>query len=148
MGAEKAVELVEIGGKIATLCSQLAEVREKRDELSKQVSALEKELTPLLVRHGILIAEMAGAAVPAPPPAAPAASNSTMAAPMSGGGPDRQLERRIIKYLEDADPGVGAMDIARHLNVDAAKVREVMHGLATRNQSGGSMPIEPDAPTH
>lgn len=141
MGAENAAELVELGGKIATLCGQLAELRVKRDELNTQVTALEKELTPLLVRHGELIAKMAGAALP-PPPVPPTPVGAAISSSLPG-GEKTLVERRVINFLKNAEPGTGALDIARALNIEASKVREVLRELATRAQSR-PMAVEPD----
>lgn len=146
MGAENAAEFVELGAKIAEVCLKLKALREQRDELNKQIGELEKELAPLLVKHAKFIAEMAGAALPPPPPVPQGVYPSAPGAVSNDSAPDerRLLEHRIVKFLEQAEPGIGAMDIANALNIRPEKVREVLNHMATRATQSAQLPIEPD----
>lgn len=116
-----AAEFVMLGGKIVELGAQLTSLRGERDALSTKISDLEKELLPLIARYNELMASVMGAAMPKPPPppAAPAGPP-----PLSN---DKVLlAKRIKRFLEDAEPGTSAMQMAEALKVDPALIREVL----------------------
>ena len=122
-----AAEFVEVGGKIMTIGGQLEKLRAERDVLNAQITGLEKELLPLLGRHAELVSSLMGSAmpkpvvpspVPAPVPTGPTAGDDKVA-----------LMRRVKGFLNNAEPGTSASQIAEALKVDPALVREVMRDL-------------------
>jgi hypothetical protein len=129
MGIE---DLAVIGAKIVEVGAKLKELREQRDTINVDISALEKELTPLVVQHSKIIAEIVGTAAPvvAAPTAATGPAGS--AQPPQGPGPDAlaSAKKRIVEYLKDAEPGVSATDVAQALRLDPFLVRQAMADLS------------------
>lgn len=125
-----AAEFVSVGAKIMEIGAQLESLRGERDALSAKISGLEKELLPLMARYNELMASVMGAAMPKPPPAAVPAALSVHSASGLVGDDKIKLTRRIKKFLEEAEPGTSAMQIADALKVDAALVREVLREFA------------------
>ncbi len=125
-------ELATVGAKIAEVGEKLREFRGQRDEINTQIAALEKELMPLVTRHAAIIAEVVGAPVPVPAPPPP--PNGGTYGPHSGPpaqpptGPDAmaKAKKRVLAFLEDAEPGMSAADVARELNMDPLLVRQIM----------------------
>jgi hypothetical protein len=125
-------ELVTVGAKIAEIGERLKILRGQRDELNVEISALEKELMPLVVQHSKIIAEVLGTPLPVP--------SANGAPPQEYGGlpPGRQpsrdqsfdLKRRIIEFLEGEEPGLSAAEIATALKADPFQVRQIMADMA------------------
>lgn len=122
-----AAEFVDVGGKIMAIGGQLETLRGEREVLNTKITALEKELLPLLARHAELVSSLMGAAMPKP--VAPAPLPLTQIPGPTPGDEKVALARRIKGYLNNAEPGTSAMQIAEALKVDAALVREVMREL-------------------
>lgn len=128
------MDIVTLGTKIAEVAGKLKALREKRDEVNKAIEGYEKELQPLLAAHSKLIAEMVGAPPP-PPPAPPTVRNADDHA-MHGSGPGfspdvmEGVKKRILAFLEDAEPGTSPMDIAAALKLPPTVVRQVMADMA------------------
>lgn len=127
-----AAEFVEVGSKILKIGTQLSDLRAEREALDKQISLLESEFVPLVVRHGELLAEMAGTAMPKPPPPpAPVPTFSVTPAPAN----DKMLlVNRIKGFLKQAeeseqDQRPSATQIAEALKVDPTLVREIMRDV-------------------
>ena len=125
-----AAELVQLGTSIVEISGKLTAARKKRDEAQTEVTALETELAPLLLKHAQLIAGIAGQAMPAPVPSGPQLLTSS--APLNGAG--NPMKDRVKEYLKRLPPDepVSASDVAEHLHIDAIVVREAM--LEMRNQ--------------
>lgn len=122
-----AAEFVSLGGKIMEVGGQLTALRGERDVLSAKIADLEKELLPLMTRYNELMASVMGAAMPKPPPPPVRPAGPSGPAPLSD---DKIiLAKRIKKFLEDAEPGTSATQIAEALKVDAAVIREVMRDM-------------------
>lgn len=125
-----AAEFVQIGGKIVEVGGQLEALRAEREALNTKIAALEKELLPLLARHAELLSSVVGSAMPKPvvpvPPVLPVPAGP------SAGDEKVALLRRIKSFLNDAEPGTSATQIAEALKVDPAHVREVMRELTAR----------------
>jgi hypothetical protein len=90
---------------------------------------MEKELLPLVGRHAELLAAVMGSAMPKPVAPVP------VAAPLPTGptpGDEKvALMRRVKGFLNNAEPGTSAMQIADALKVEASLVREVMREMST-----------------
>ncbi len=127
---DAAIEFVEVGGKIMTLSGQLAPLKAERDALNEQITALERELVVLAGRYSELIAATLGTAMPKPavPVVAP-----VLPGPAGPTPNDEKLAliRRVKGFLNNAEPGTSAMQIADALKVDASLVREVMREMVT-----------------
>jgi hypothetical protein len=123
--------LAIIGAKIAEVGEKLKVLRGQRDEINEQIGSLEKELMPLVVEHSKIIAEIVGTP-PAPPPAPPGAfaggGGPPPPIPQPGASPEvlQKAKARILKYLDDAEPGVSAADVANALKMDPFLVRRIM----------------------
>lgn len=119
-------EITAVGMKIVELGSKLKKLKADRDELTMQITAIEAEIAPLLVRHTQLIAEITGMLIPKPvAPEAPSVEASPTPGRVDGG-----LKKRVLKFLQGAEPGVGAVEVADALKLDAALVRQVMMEMA------------------
>ena len=129
-----AKELVEVSTQVAQLGGELTELRDQRKVLDEQIAQKEKELEPLLVRHEELIRELRGA--PKAPPPVLASAPSGPHAP-SRGPADRadspELRKRLMLFLERAEPGISAAEIADALKVDPVLVRQVMMDMARQS---------------
>lgn len=123
-----AAEFAQVGSKIVEIGMKLKGLREEREALSTKITELEKELLPLVSRHSELLALFVGVAMPKPAPL-PVPPSAHSASGMIG-DEKVKLTRRIKKFLEDAEPGTSAMQIAEALKVDAAQVREVLRDFA------------------
>jgi hypothetical protein len=123
-----AAEFVEVGGKIVTIGGQLEKLRTEREALDVQITALEKELFPLLGRHAELVSSLMGPVVSKPLPP-PVVLQPPLPPDMIGGDDKVALARRIKGFLNNAEPGTSATQIAEALKVDASLVREVMRSL-------------------
>jgi len=109
---------VELGG-------ELKKKKAEREELDKEIAALEEKLRPLVVQHTQLLSDLVGT----PPPAATSVAGSDPV--VKGSAPiNEQLRKRLTDYLAKADPGISAFEIAEALKVDPTLVREVMRDLA------------------
>jgi hypothetical protein len=126
-----AIEFVEVGGKIMKLGGDLAALREERKVLDEKISAMEKELLPLVGRHAELLSGVMGAAMPKPVTSSPSPAVAQAAAGPSPAEEKASLMRRVKGFLNAAEPGTSAMQIAEALKVDPALVREVMRELST-----------------
>jgi len=129
------VELTEVGTKIAEVGGKLKERREQRKVIDEEIALLEVELRPLLLRHSQILADVIGAPIapPAPPPVyLPPSNGGGPPLPPAGPNPKQaiELKKRIIKFLEDAEPGTSAADVATALNLDPLTVRAVMGEMA------------------
>lgn len=127
--ADTAVEFVEIGGKIMTLSGQLAPLKAERAALDEKISILESDLRVLSGRYSALIAATLGTVLPTPVVPAPIIAPVPMGP--SPGDEKVALMRRVKGFLNNAEPGTSAMQIAEALKVDASLVREVMRELST-----------------
>jgi len=127
-------EFASIGAKIVEVGEKLKELRGQRDDVNAQISTLEKELTPLLTRHAQLIAEVIGVPATAvlpvptpgngPPPGPNAPSGSPNAEAL------RLVKKRVLEFLDDAEPGLSAAEVATALRLDPTQVRQVMADLS------------------
>lgn len=131
-------ELATIGAEIVELGAELKELRAKRDELQLRITEAETKLTPLLVKHSKIIAGIAGMALPQVPTPSPVhhVNGGTHIAPNGPGGPPEaraQVKARIIRFLENAEPGTSAADIANELRLDPIVVRDIMREMRERN---------------
>jgi hypothetical protein len=132
-------DLVPLGEKILEVGNRLKDLRAQRDSILTQISVLEAELTPLLVEHAKIIAEVAGAPPPVPPVYAPPASGAPIHGSPNGlvNGPpnhpqrlgEKEVRAKVLAYLEDAEPGASARDVAEALRLDPVVVRQVMADL-------------------
>jgi hypothetical protein len=120
------VELTTLGAKIMEIGSKLKELRAERDEISKDITVLEKEILPLVTQHAKIIAEVIG--VPIQPPAS--TSHTPHTPPHLLTEPNGDVTRRVLAYLEDAEPGVSAADVAAALRLDPLVVRAAMATMA------------------
>jgi len=127
----EAIEFVEVGGKIMKLGGELAILRDERKALDEKITAMEKELLPLVGRHAELLAAVMGAAMPKPLAPLPPPPVASMPSGPSPGDEKVALMRRVKGFLNNAEPGTSAMQIAEALKVDASLVREVMRDLST-----------------
>lgn len=118
-------EFVDIGGKIVAIGGQLEKLRVERDGLNSKITALETELLPLLTRHAELVSSLMSVALPKPVAAPP----SPQPPGPTDGDAKVSLAKRVRGFLENAEPGTSATQIAEALKVDAALVREIMRGL-------------------
>jgi len=126
----------------------LNEKKAARDELNAEIAELEKELNPLVVEHSKLVASLLGtSAAVAPVVAQPMGLGQPYPARdgTAGGGPldyrsdKEQAKRKILAFLENAEPGISAYDISQQLNIDGVIVRQIMAELAyTPDASPGS----------
>ncbi len=117
-------EFTAVGAKIVEVGSKLSKLRSQRDGVATQITELETELMPLLVKHSQMIAEIAGK--PPTPPAPPA--------PPPGATPELngEIRQRVFKFLEDAEPGISAGEISRALRLEPYLVRQAMIELSRR----------------
>lgn len=125
-------DLVPLGEKILDIGNKLKELRLQRDSVTSQIATLETELAPLLIEHAKIIAEVAGTPAATAPPAPPYnPGGPPPPGPPGPGGPvdEKVIRTRVLKYLEDAEPGVSALDVANALRLDSAAVRKVMADL-------------------
>jgi len=133
---EDGTEIVAVGSQIAELGFRVKGLRAERAKLDEQITDLEAELNPLVVRHAQLIAELVG--TPAQP-AAQAASGSAGALEMpvapATAPVNANLKARVKAYLEKAPPGVGAHEVAEALTIDSGVVREVMRDMVRSARS-------------
>lgn len=138
-GPMNVAELVTIGAKIAEIGETLKSKRAERDELNAEISALEKELMPLVVEHSKIIAEVIGHPIqpPAAPPPPPPnwgprqlqanGGEINITTQVNGHGlTNAQAKQRITDYLNKAEPGTSAADVAAALRMDPSLVRQVM----------------------
>lgn len=124
------VESVEIGGKIMTLSGQLAPLKAERDALNEKIQVLEKELLGLAGRYSELVSATLSAVMPKPLAFVAAAPTTPPPTGPSPGDEKVLLMRRVKGFLNNAEPGTSASQIADALKVDAALVREVMRDLS------------------
>jgi hypothetical protein len=136
--------LTELGPLLVEKGKLLNEKKAERDALNADIAELEKELTPLVIEHQKLVASLLGTAVPAPPPADDGPMHMGLGRPYPprpgtpGGGPGglptanekEQAKRKILAFLENAEPGISAYDIAQQLNIDGVLVRQIMFEMA------------------
>lgn len=122
-------QLAVVGAELVELGERLKVLRKKRDEVQAEITELEAKLTPLVLAHSKIIASIVGQPVAAPSP--PYVNGG------GGGGGlptvDGDAKGRILRFLERAEPGVSALDIATALHLDASIVRNVMRELRERN---------------
>lgn len=128
---DAAVEFVEVGGKIMTISGQLAPLKTEREALNEKITALEQELVVLAGRYSELLAATLGAAMPKPVALVPAPVAVQAPAGPAPGEDKLALTRRVKGFLNNAEPGTSAMQIADALKVDASLVREVMREMST-----------------
>lgn len=132
--------LAIIGAEIAGLGEKLKTLRVQRDEVQKEISELESKLTPLVLEHSKIIASLVGQPL-APPPPPPHVNGETYGPPNGPNGPSIALpafKARILRYLDNAEPGTSAQDVATALQIDATIVRNVMRELRERGTFGGA----------
>jgi hypothetical protein len=130
--------LAVIGGQIAEIGEKLKMLRGQRDEINTEISALEKQLMPLVVEHSKIIAEIVGVPPTPPAPTPPiqqlsyGGGGSSPPVPQPGVTPEvmQKAKTRILKYLDDAEPGVSAADVAGALKMDPFLVRQIMGQMA------------------
>jgi len=118
-------KIVELGGK-------LSELRTARDALNTQIQGLEKELLPLVAKHGELMAALLGQALPVA--VAPAALEASPAVADSSASLSATTKKRVIEFLKRQDTsegGISAMEIAEALKIDVSSVRECMLEMRT-----------------
>jgi hypothetical protein len=135
-------ELATIGAKIVEIGETLKAKRTERDEINIEISSLEKELMPLVIQHSKIIAEVIGQPLPTPPTAAPTgptgwelpANRNQGRTSEPHGSPQTvnvaEAKKRILAYLDNAEAGVSAVEVAQELRMDAVVVRQVMADLA------------------
>lgn len=118
----------------------LNEKKAARDALNAEIAELEKELNPLVIEHSKLVASLLGT----PVATAPAEGTHPMGlgypspprpgTPGGGGLPTasekEQAKRKILAFLENAEPGISAYDISQQLNIDGVLVRTIMFEMA------------------
>ena len=120
-------ELVVVGGKIAEVGERLKTLRGERDVLNKEISELEKILMPLVVQHTKIISEVMGTPLPVPAAQQPQGPGGGHVPPRQAARePGSDLKRRIIEFLDDAEPGLSAADVANALKADPLHVRQIM----------------------
>jgi hypothetical protein len=137
-------------GELGLKVKQLAELRAEREALDKHIGELEKELAPVLTS---MLSEVTGRPVTAAPAVSPIGVQPGPAfmphggrppPPGSGGGgilppavPDQAktiLKNRVIAFLKNAPPGIGAGEIAQAMGENDLRVREVMFELRMDQQ--------------
>jgi hypothetical protein len=144
-------ELVTIGAKIAEIGETLKSKRTERDKINAEISALEKELMPLVVAHSKIIAEVLGQPLqpPAPPPPPQNFTSNYTPFPQNhgNGAPPmipppainaKDAKQRIVNYLDTAEPGTSAADVASALRMDPTVVRQIMADMARGHLKGQS----------
>lgn len=127
-------ELASVGAQIVEIGGKLKELREQRDAVNAHISELEKELMPLVTLHAKIIAHVIGAPIPspAPPPALVPAKGGGSSG--SSGGPTPQVltavKKKVVDFLQDAEPGMSAAEVAQALRLDPSIVRQAMADLS------------------
>lgn len=137
--------LTELGPLLVEKGTLLNQKKAERDALNAEIAELEKELTPLVIEHQKLVASLLGTPAPAAPlPTDDGSMHMGLGRPYPprpgtpGGGPGglpttsekEQAKRKILAFLENAEPGISAYDISQQLNIDGVLVRQIMFELA------------------
>lgn len=130
-------DLSGLGAQILTLGTELKQKRAAHEAIGKEIAELEKELAPLVVQHASIIAEFVGKPVHVGPPNAPPNAPVGGAMPLPSASPsmtseDLMIRKKVVSFLEEAEPGVSAYDVAEALQLPLQKVRSVMMAFAQR----------------
>lgn len=127
-------QFAQVGAKIAELSHKLKSKRTALDALQKEITTVEDELRPLVVEHSKMVAELVGSSgtvmVAAPAAGGPVAIQTGVVNPAALDG----IRSRLLQYLERADPGTSAGDVAEALKVDVLLVRQVMSEMARKGR--------------
>lgn len=144
-------ELVSLSTSIMELSLKLKSLRDQRDLVAKQITELETELIPLLTKHSSIVASISGMAAPTPPVVVYAPPSPVQQAPM--GAPevvmspvsvvmqDPEIEKKkrrfllrkkIVQYLENAESGTSALQVAEAIGAPDLEVRSIMSELMAR----------------
>ena len=130
-------EFASLGAQIVEVGEKLKEARVRRDAANAEISELEKQLGPLLTRHAQLIAEVVGSPMPTAPiqPVFQPVHVNGGPVPQPQGGPATKealavVKKRLVEFLEDAEPGVSAAEVAQALRLDPLIVRQAMADLS------------------
>jgi septal ring factor EnvC (AmiA/AmiB activator) len=118
-------EIAEVGQKLIELGMELKEKRAARDELDTEIKKLEAEVMPLMQKQQQFMTELLGVPAPAGSPGGPAVRPGA-----AEEAPDPNLKKRIKLALGRMEPGVGPIEVAEALKLDAAMVRSVMMEMA------------------
>jgi hypothetical protein len=125
-----AQELIEVSQNVAQLGGELTELRNQRKSLDEAIEEKEKALEPLLTRHEELIRELRG--VPKAPPT-PVHRAPPLPPHANRNANSPEMKQRIIKFLETAEPGLSAGEVADALKIDPVVVREAMREMLLRS---------------
>lgn len=128
-------ELATLGTQIVELGTRLNGLKEQRDALNTEVVELEAELRPLVLKHAQIVASLVGTPV-SPAPAVPSVDGRGRELLPDGPAKD-EARRRVVAYLADAEPGIGALEIASQLRLDGMLVRQIMFEMS----HGGRSPV-------
>lgn len=132
-----ATELVTLGTNISEVSTKLTAARKVRDDAQTEVTKLEAELQPLLLKHAQIIAQLAGAAlpqgvpvaapvpIPAPGPAPMGLGRPATPPPVPAVDPARARIKAFLQNLPEGEP-IFAADVASALELSPILVREVM----------------------
>lgn len=122
-------EITVVGMKLLELGTKLRKLRAERDDLTTQITAIEGEIAPLLVRHTQLISEITGMLLPKQGVNDHVDSTARGAPPKLEGG----TKQRVLKFLQMAEPGVGPLEVAEALRLDVSLVRQAMMEMARKS---------------
>lgn len=149
-------EFAKVGAELVELGTKLKELKAQRAVLDKEIAELESKVRTLMAKHTQMLAEivgvptsvsedapmgmmMAAEAVGSKPEQAMVPTGSVVSTGITPRQEKARIKARVLAFLENAEPGTSALQIADALRIDAAAVREVMAELAVRGHqpSGG-----------
>lgn len=137
-----AAEFSRVSAELLELGERLKGLRDQRKDLDSEISELEAKVRPLVVRHAQMLADIVGNIMPTAPAPAPAPVQLAQPQNYAGSPPNMApvveepsiAKAKIIRYLQNAEPGISAGDIAQALRLDVGTVRQVMHEMMTNGR--------------
>lgn len=134
-------DFAAVGARLLELGEKLKTLRGQRNDIQEQITAIETELVPLVVKHSKFLADLVGTALPAAL-AAPQQNNpgQPLLSPPSATA-NEGIKKRVIQYLQRSEQGVGAIEVADALKIDVMLVRQAM--MEMRQHQAKDATLEP-----
>ncbi len=124
-------ELAVVGAKIVEVGTKLKTLRKKRDDVVQEISELEQEILPLVAQHAKIIAEVVG--MPSAPVAPQLPVHSAYPTHPTTDVPS-DIKERVIRFLEQSEEPLSALNVAEALKLSPVAVRQVMADLARQGR--------------